>query len=623
MKLIGKSLAGKFEVITSDTILGKGGEGSVYEVISHTSHTLEPSSQIIAKIYHEKNDRNRGAKVASMVQNPPKDLNGIAWPLALLMYPDGAFAGYIMERMDKSNWREWLVFSNAKDRKKTAPDFSIQYALTASRNFVATLKNVHEAGHKLGDINESNILISGTAETTVIDTDSAQITRGEQIFYCPVAKPEYLAPELIGKDLKTSQRTGASDIFATAVMVFQILANGHPTDGVYTGDDDPPSTITRNQKGIFPGLSETDLPNFKKLPRIQSSAIPKHIRALLLASLQADPSRRPTITQFLGVFDQVLNNLVQCDKVKQHWFDKREGSSCVVCAGVESSGYDHWNPQHDPQKALAAKNPQNALPALNFGDEEDGAFVAPRAPVSVASGSQALPQAAAAAAGAQAGYPMTAGQIAQQMANQPQNAAQGANQEEPELPKKYKGKMILDYIDGTRDVRPPIPALLKSNPKMAIYCMKEETPVILQAWWSVSRKIAPTMGTYVGFGIALLISLAWLFILPLLENPLQNLLEGTFISPDVISIVMTVFTYGSVGIAVIASVMLLLSALNDKRKAKKQYGSLDNLKKEDDWKTILRFVPIAIFYGPIFFIVLIFLIISGIFNFLKMVVRNT
>jgi len=282
---------------------------------------------------------------------------------------------------------------------------------------------------------------------------------------------------------------------------------------------------------------------------------------------------------------------------------------------------------HDPQQALAAKNPQSALPSLSFGNEPEGAFVAPRAPVSTAP---------ATAAASQGGYGGSMQQPNQQGMQQPQNGAQGYNNqqgqnnqnqsnepEEPEYPRKHKGKMVLEYADGSRRVRPPLGQLFKSNPKMAIYCLKEETPVVLQAWWSQSRKIAPTMGTYVGFGIAMLISLAWFFILPLLENPLQNALADTFISSNFISITMMVFTYGSVGIAAIASIMLLLSALNDRRKAAKRYNGLNNLVKEKDWITILRFVPIALFYGPIFFIVLIFLLIAGLFSFIKAVGRAT
>ena len=61
---------------------------------------------------------------------------------------------------------------------------------------------------------------------SLIDCDSMQVRAGGKVFHCTVAKGEYLAPELQGKDLATTDRTPESDNFALAVLLFLMLMEG-------------------------------------------------------------------------------------------------------------------------------------------------------------------------------------------------------------------------------------------------------------------------------------------------------------------------------------------------------------------------------------------------------------
>src|SRR5699024_4117339 len=271
--------------------LGKGGEGSVYVVKNVSLPGLPDASKLVAKIYHEKDDKEREAKITAMLQSPP-DSDSVAWPLASL-YEDSAFIGYLMVKLSDDTFRSWAELSNAKERKDNAPDFAVNYAITASKNLAIAIQSIHNAGHCVGDVNESNILVASDARVMIIDTDSAQIKDPSgKIHKCLVGKPEYTAPEISHGSLKDHTRTFETDIFAYSIAVFQMLTGGsHPTDSVYSGSDDPPSTIHKIREGIYPGLVDTP-PQFKPVPRIPVSAIPLVFKNIFKKTLSVNPEDR-------------------------------------------------------------------------------------------------------------------------------------------------------------------------------------------------------------------------------------------------------------------------------------------------------------------------------------------
>lgn len=607
--LVAKTLEGSGQVIIENSPLGKGGEGSVYSLISHTVPNLAPASELVAKIYHTPEEGDRRDKIKTMVINTPKTTS-VAWPLGVL-YEGTRFVGYIMTKLESSSYRQWAELSNTKDRRRTSPEFDVKYALVACRNLAAAIDSIHKAGHMVGDVNESNIFVKSDASVLIVDTDSAQIkAKDGKIFPCLVGKPEYTAPEISHGSLKDNPRTIKTDTFAFAVAVYQMMTGGaHPTDGIYTGVGDPPPVIEKIRQGIYPGL-DPHIKKFDLAPRIPSECIPTRLSKYLLDALSPQQTARPPLYELVQTVDDILGSLQHCKNVKTHWYDTRDGG-CLWCARGERP--DPWGPVKS--KAPTAPS-QTTLPSVSFSDGNNAAPVVRRVAPQVSgsnSGSQnyaQTPQNTIVAPITPPPYSSHSGNV-----SAPQNAPQNYQTHTPEppsIPNKIKGKTVLKFADGSYGVRPPIGQLLRHNPKMAISCIKNETPSFAHAWWSFKRPVTHLWALLVGLVLSLAIAVSWQWVLPM-SIPF---LEEKFPNIPIIPLTAVLIGQAAVVTSIIAVLCLFFSALKDMAKSRKQNKNLNVFERDKPIITILRFIPIPIVYGPLLILVFIVLFILAVFSIL-------
>src|SRR5512147_2821049 len=176
--------------------VGRGGEASVYKL------AVQPA--LLAKIYHRPPRPDYELKLAWMQANPPDDPTraqghaSIAWPNDLLYDASGHLAGYVM--VNVRNAVPLLQVFNPRLRAKTLPTFNRRYLHRTARNLAAALGALHAGNYVVGDLNESNVMVTPSALVTVIDADSFQVQRRvgakPYVHPCPVGKPEYTPPEL-------------------------------------------------------------------------------------------------------------------------------------------------------------------------------------------------------------------------------------------------------------------------------------------------------------------------------------------------------------------------------------------------------------------------------------------
>ncbi len=158
-----------------------------------------------------------------------------------------------------------LVVFNPRRRVETLAQFDRRYLHRAARNLATAAGALHTSGYVVGDLNESNVLVTSSALVTLIDTDSFQVQepRGGQVvtYACPVAKPEYTPPELQGKSLSSTVRSPEQDAFSLGVLIFQLLMEGnHPFRAQWLGKGDPPPIEERIALGGFPYTSTPGMP---------------------------------------------------------------------------------------------------------------------------------------------------------------------------------------------------------------------------------------------------------------------------------------------------------------------------------------------------------------------------
>jgi len=212
-------------------------------------YALAGRKDLVAKIYHHPEEHDF-AKLTLMLENPPADpenSNGhvaIAWPIDLLITNQRQGVGFLMPRI--SGLHTLFSIYNPQSRQKTCPRFTYKYLVRVARNLATAVSALHAASCVIGDINESNTMVSSDALITLVDTDSCQIRNPltNEIFRCPVGKGEFTPPELQGETFREHFRQPAHDLFGLAVLIFQLLMEGiHPfADVPVSGDAEPLET---------------------------------------------------------------------------------------------------------------------------------------------------------------------------------------------------------------------------------------------------------------------------------------------------------------------------------------------------------------------------------------------
>lgn len=236
---------------TLGKVLGSGGQAEVF--------TVEGRKELAAKIYRNAPGPIERAKLEWMLAHPPAPagLPGvlIAWPQELLLDEHGRLIGILLPRVEHGV--PLITAFNPRLRSQKLPHYQRAHLLLVAQRLATLVETMHQSGYVIGDLNESNVLISSAGDVVLIDTDSFQVRAlrdGKVITYrSPVGKPDYTAPEIQGVSFHTVDRSFEHDRFALAVLIFQLLMDGrHPYAGRWLGSDDAPTLEKSIRQGHFP-----------------------------------------------------------------------------------------------------------------------------------------------------------------------------------------------------------------------------------------------------------------------------------------------------------------------------------------------------------------------------------
>lgn len=351
--------------------LGRGGEAIVYKL------AVQPA--LLAKIYHGPTRDGYEDKLAWMQANPPDDPTraqghaSIAWPNDLLYNSSGQLAGYIM--VNVQNAVPLLLVFNPRSRAKTLPSFNRRYLHRAARNLAAALGALHASNYIVGDLNESNVMVTPSALITLIDADSFQVQRrvgSKPILHpCPVGKPEYTPPELQGKTFAQVPRQSEHDRFGLGVLIFQLLMEGnHPFRAQWLGSDDPPPVEDRIRDGAWPYAYKPVLPIAPPRggPGLDTlhPALAKLARQCF-AEGHSDPRARPLPEEWEEALNAAEDALVACNLGHLYSRHLARCPECQVLADTQratrSGQAATFQPKLDrsmPKSARPANSPPSA-----------------------------------------------------------------------------------------------------------------------------------------------------------------------------------------------------------------------------------------------------------------------
>ena len=323
---------------SAQTLLGTGGEAQI--------HALPQATDLAAKIYHDPKDEY-ARKLALMLAHPPFNADddstraAIVWPVELLRKPDHGkqVAGFLMPRLHAM--RPLMDFYNPRARRLAAPLFTWQYLHRTARNLAAAVSRLHERGYVIGDVNESNVLVSETALVTLVDTDSFQVRDPQTaaVFRCPVGKPEFTPPELVHTRFADLDRTVEHDRFGLAVLLFQILMEGtHPFSSVYAGAGEPPPLEARISAGYF-SYDVARSPNYRPMPTAPAfTTLAPALQRLFQQAFvtgHAQPHYRPTAQAWADALHAAEQSLVTCAHNTQHRYGNHLTNQLLDCPWCE------------------------------------------------------------------------------------------------------------------------------------------------------------------------------------------------------------------------------------------------------------------------------------------------
>jgi len=311
--------------------LARGGQGEVFEVGGR--------SDAVFKRYHREElgkDPELADRLTLMVTNRPagcrEDRSGhvlLPWPAEVVL-EGGRFVGYLMPRVDASASARLLRVTDPSDRRRAQGDaswlrgFNWRYLVTTAANLALAVEALHADDVVIGDFNDANVAVTRRAQVTFFDCDSMQITdpRSGRRFLCRVYRPEFLAPELVGVDLKVTFRPKSSDLFSLAVHIHQLLLEGeHPFRGKWAGSGEPPAEAELARQGLWTHAGDGRIS--PRRAAIGIDLLPPQITSLFRKAF-VDGANAPGLRPDAATWHKELHNLsahlTVCTLNNQHWY---------------------------------------------------------------------------------------------------------------------------------------------------------------------------------------------------------------------------------------------------------------------------------------------------------------
>ncbi|MCE2573892.1 protein kinase domain-containing protein [Motilimonas eburnea] len=307
----------------NDTPISQGADGAIY---------ISKEKQLAIKLYHEvKKDKVRQQKIWQMIQQPPQQVTeaDFAWPVAVVSNLKDAFLGYAMPLINMQSHTELENILSTKLRQHMALSHHPLLRIKAAISLAQRVASLHQVGHFIIDLKPVNLTLHKTSgEVTILDCDGFAIASNNKSRY-PAHQytAGYIAPEAFSHHLPPTKLGLNQDLFALAVIIFQLINNGiHPFQGVPVKGESLP---TDNQARIAHGLFAY---GHKKHPLINPSpwSIHQDLPAALTYAFEQSLTgiKRVNAKDWYELLTKQLNTYHNCKHNAEHAF---WGSSCPWC----------------------------------------------------------------------------------------------------------------------------------------------------------------------------------------------------------------------------------------------------------------------------------------------------
>lgn len=320
--------------------LGSGATAHVYQ-------TRFQQKDVAVKVYSPE-AVPPSAKLKSMVMHPPENIwlkypggshPQLAWPAAMLRNTAGKDVGFLMPLIDSNKFFSIDHFydSTLLPRLKDPEQAALSYKIEIARNLARLTESLHEQGHYFVDVKPQNILVSKHNHlVSLLDCDGFSVKSANERFNASLVSTDYISPEAYREKLKPSKLGEAQDLYALAVIFFQLLNGGtHPFQGIVKAQKDTGTTNDEKAAiGLYPHGLEAN-PQIGPRPQSIHHLWDDKTRQLFDRAFSSiSRGRRPTAKIWAQHFETLLNDkgIQGCDKVKNNVRHMRfVGKQCPAC----------------------------------------------------------------------------------------------------------------------------------------------------------------------------------------------------------------------------------------------------------------------------------------------------
>ena len=271
------------------SLLGEGGEGSVYEADHNT----------VVKIFDPDHlTRHRKEKIELLVSRGLQ-ANGLCIPSAVVKNQRGEFVGYVMPKASGREFQRTIF--NRRKFEREHPTWKKSDLVDICISFLEKVQYLHSMNVILGDINPKNLMIDDTKNVFIIDADSWQL----EGYPCPVGTPMFTSPAMLGKTYADDLRTMEDELFAIATMLFMIVMTGQ-FPYIRTGTDGDMVQLIKEGNFAFQYENRNNRDQPDGDWKFMWSHIHKPLKDLFWHTFHKEGKRykkRPTATEWLDAFE--------------------------------------------------------------------------------------------------------------------------------------------------------------------------------------------------------------------------------------------------------------------------------------------------------------------------------
>ena len=290
---------------TVEKLLGSGGQGGVYDVLSGGKH-------LALKWYHEDKATKAQLRILKDLLEKGSPGDEFLWPMDLIVSENGKRFGYIMKLRPPEYKNPVALMKN-----KINPSF---YTICkVAYNTTLAFQKLHKMGYCYSDISFGNLFFHPkNGDVLICDNDNVSVSG---LYESQVlGTPGFMAPEVVTGKARPARNT---DLYSLAVLLFYLFFVNHPLDGEQEANIRCMDMAARirlygtNPVFIFDPADASNRPVKGRHDNalIYWNIFPESIKSLFTESFTvglSDPRKRVTENTWLSAIADLMTGIVKC-----------------------------------------------------------------------------------------------------------------------------------------------------------------------------------------------------------------------------------------------------------------------------------------------------------------------